>query len=202
MEEMESQCKSLSRQKSSILDNNSKMITLAPIMADITTRTTETTTDIRTSMEMVARKITIMEEVSKITTSTTMGNTNTITRITKEEVNGRIKISNRCITTMANRWTSLLPTKVNLTHFIQIRISLRIQCKMCRSSTLSQTRTPIAFIHDKFITVTSSKTSRCHKSNQLLVALDKCPPMVSIFQLTLLLLVLLVPLHRPHIQTI
>jgi len=79
------------------------MITLAPIMADITTITTETTTDIRTSMEMVARKITIMEEVSKITTSTTMGNTNTTTRITKEEVNGRIKISNRCITTMANR---------------------------------------------------------------------------------------------------
>ena len=208
MEVMESQCRSLSRPKSSILDSSSKMTILAPIMAwmVITTRTMETSIGIRTSTE-TARRITIKEVVSKTTTSTAT-DTNTTTKTTKVEVvNGRTTISNRCITTTSSRWITVLsiPIKLSTSHFIQIRTS-RIQCRTrCKTTvrfTLGQTPMPIAFIHDKFSTVISSNRTS-NKSKQLLVALDKCPPMVSIFQLMVpVALVLLVLLHRLSNQSV
>lgn len=106
---------------------------------------------------------------------------NTTIKTTKD--NGRTTDSNsNSITIISSKWINhhLFLTKTSTIHFTHRTNSIP-QCttksKTSRHFTLSQTPMLIAFIHDKFTTVTSNKII-----SRLLPAMDKCRIMVSIFQ--------------------
>ena len=110
------------------------------------------------------------------------------TTVKTTKANGRTTVSNSSITITSNKWINhhLLLIKTITSHFTQTTTTSSNQCTETKSKTskhftLSQTPTPIAFIHDKFTTVTNNKVIISRIKSRL-PAMGKCRLMVSIFQ--------------------
>jgi len=117
----------------------------------------------RISMEII-RMLISKDKGSNIITIFMVVDINTTT-IKTTKANGRTTVSNSSITITSNKWINhhLLLIKTITSHFTQTTTTnSNSQCTETKSKTLkhftlSQTPTPIAFIHDKFTTVINNR---------------------------------------------